>query len=279
MHIYGLDFTSRPRPSKPITCAACEIKDGRLSINEFRNITDFTAFENFCGAEGAWIAGMDFPFGMPRKLIDHLRYPRAWEQYVAKFGAMSRQAFVDLLTDYKDKQPPGNKEHRRKTDILARSLSPMKLYGVPVGKMFFEGAPRLARSGASILPFLKASTERIIIETYPGLVARTAIGRKPYKTDDKRKQTPQHTSARHDIVQWLQGRSCCDLYGMTLEFGDAQADVAVNDPSGDMLDAVLCAMVAAWAFSRHDHGYGIPADVDQSEGWIVHPPGQMRYPE
>jgi hypothetical protein len=270
MRIFGLDFTSRPTPKKPITCAVCEIENKKLSVLSFLAINDFNSFENFCEAGGAWIAGMDFPFGMPHKLIDDLQYPKAWERYVAKFGSMSRKNFVDLLTDYKSKQPKGSKEHRRITDKKAGSLSPMKLYGVPVGKMFFEGAPRLARSGASILPFVKRSKERIIIEAYPGLVARKAIGRRSYKTDDKRKQSAEQTSARSEIVNWLYGR-CASSYSMNIELRNELANMAIIDPSGDVLDSVLCAIQAAWAFLKRHNGYGIPSGVDSLEGWIIDP--------
>ncbi|MES9967114.1 MAG: hypothetical protein ABW074_07580, partial [Sedimenticola sp.] len=45
----------------------------------------------------------------------------------------------------------------------------------------------------------------------------------------------------------------------------------VDDPKGDGLDALLCAVQAAWAWSRRDRGYGIPDDVDRLEGWITDP--------
>jgi hypothetical protein len=54
------------------------------------------------------------------------------------------------LEVYRSHRPFGDKEHRRKTDIAASSISPQKLYGVPVGLMFFEGAPRLVKSGVTI---------------------------------------------------------------------------------------------------------------------------------
>ena len=41
----------------------------------------------------------------------------------------------------------------------------------------------------------------------------------------------------------------------------------VADGSGDTLDAVMCAMQAAWAAGRP--GYGLPPRVPRGEGWIV----------
>ena len=43
----------------------------------------------------------------------------------------------------------------------------------------------------------------------------------------------------------------------------------INDGSGDYLDAVLCAIMAAWAYQRRDQDYGLPPDTDPLEGWIV----------
>jgi hypothetical protein len=52
---------------------------------------------------------------------------------------------------------------------------------------------------------------------------------------------------------------------------DAQTIEVVADPSGDKLDSVLCAVQAAWAYTRRANGYGIPANCDPLEGWIVDP--------
>ncbi len=45
----------------------------------------------------------------------------------------------------------------------------------------------------------------------------------------------------------------------------------VGDPTADLLDAVLAAVQAAWAWGRRAHGYGIPPEADPAEGWIVDP--------
>lgn len=60
-------------------------------------------------------------------------------------SSMDRKAFRKALDDYRTPRQPGDKEHRRHTDIAAGSISPQKLYGTPVGLMFFEGAPRFTQ--------------------------------------------------------------------------------------------------------------------------------------
>ena len=59
--------------------------------------------------------------------------------------------------------------------------------------------------------------------------------------------------------------------GLRLKLSHAQRDALADDPSGDVLDAVLCLLQAAWALQRHTTGhpcYGLPP-FDPLEGWIV----------
>ena len=45
----------------------------------------------------------------------------------------------------------------------------------------------------------------------------------------------------------------------------------VDDPSGDQLDALLCAIQAAWAWTMREHVYGRSCAADPLEGWIADP--------
>ena len=59
---------------------------------------------------------------------------------------------------------------------------------------------------------------------------------------------------------------------LRLKLTHAQRDLLVGDAKGDALDAVLCLMQAAWAQTQHAAGavnYGLPANLDPLEGWIV----------
>jgi hypothetical protein len=102
---------------------------------------------------------------------------------------------------------------------------------------------------------------------YPGLLARELIGRRSYKSDEKAKQTPDRLIARKDLLTALeQGRT---RLGLRLKLTHAQHDTLAGDASGDSLDAVLCLVQAAWAAQHGAPRYGLPADVDPLEGWIV----------
>jgi hypothetical protein len=49
------------------------------------------------------------------------------------------------------------------------------------------------------------------------------------------------------------------------------ADDPAGDPAGDRLDALLCAIQAAWAWTMRGEGYGAPEHLDPLEGWIADP--------
>jgi hypothetical protein len=160
----------------------------------------------------------------------------------------------------------GDKEHRRTTDIAAGAISPQKLYGVPVGLMFFEGAPRLLASGVTIPHLHEGDPQRIAVEAYPGVLARQFLGRRSYKNDTPKKRTADQGHARRDLLEALR-KEAPRLYGFRIEAPDRICD----DPGADRLDALSCAVQAAWAWRQRDHRYGAPDMVDQLEGWIADP--------
>jgi hypothetical protein len=269
--VYGVDFTSTPSRSKPITVAECRFTGDRLLVTDLLRLSDFDRFERGLALPGPWIAGFDFPFGQPRRLLEGLGWPADWEAAVRRFSAMTRAELENLLLLYRAARPPGGKEHRRATDTAAGSLSPMKTHGVPLAKMFYEGVPRLLGSGVSILPCRPRPDERLAVEAYPGLAARQLAGRRSYKHDERRKQTGARAAARRDLVAALRSPRLAELYGFELSCGHFLTDALVRDARGDLLDAVLAAVQTAWAWSRRQEGFGIPAGADAVEGWIVDP--------
>lgn len=271
MNIYGFDFTSAPGSRKPIICAVCQLAENTLTLHACIKLHSFEEFEAFLNRAGPWLTALDFPFGQPGKLISRLRWPETWEGYVQLSAAMGKQSFEDTLTRYSAHQPPGNKHHLRVTDVRAASRSPMMLHRVPVAKMFFQGAPRLLASGVNILPSRPTNDSRIVIEGYPALVVRFLLGNRTYKSDERVKQTADKVVARQAILQRLCSPELLDHYGCTLEIPGALAKALIADPMADSLDALLCAVQAAWAYSQRNSGYGIPPYCDPLEGWIVDP--------
>jgi len=200
MKVYGIDFTSTPKRSKPITCLECRLDDNRLEAGELTEWQDFDAFESALRRPGSWIAGIDFPFGQSRKFIENIGWLNTWQGYVKHTGSLGRKGFRSILDGYRANRPAGDKEHRRTTDVKAGSISPQKLYGTPVGLMFFEGAPRLLEAGVTIPGLLQGDPQRIVVEAYPGVLARSLIGRRSYKQDTKSKQTQDQHEARKELL-------------------------------------------------------------------------------
>ncbi|MCB9989322.1 MAG: DUF429 domain-containing protein [Rhodospirillales bacterium] len=267
MQIYGIDFTSRPKRSKPITCLACTLEGTHLTANDLTEWRGFDGFEEMLKRPGPWIAGMDFPFGQARRFIETIGWPATWQGYVDHVAQMTRAEFREALDAYRKPRPPGDKEHRRQTDSAAGSISPQKLYGTPVGLMFYEGAPRLRRSEVTIPHLQQGDPERIVVEAYPGVLARQLIGKRSYKQDTKAKQTPEQHQARRDILEKIKDGALLPTHGISVDAPDHLSD----DPGADHLDALLCAIQAAWAYTNRHNNYGAPADPDTLEGWIADP--------
>jgi hypothetical protein len=81
MKIYGIDFTSAPSSKKAITIAECNLSEKGLFLESLGRLTSFNEIEHFLRQPGPWAAGIDFPFGQPRRLIENLGWPQTWEGY------------------------------------------------------------------------------------------------------------------------------------------------------------------------------------------------------
>jgi hypothetical protein len=264
--IIGIDFTSRPTRRKPITAIHCTFNGQKLSAETLEEWSSFSDFEHALVRQGPWIAGIDFPFGQSRRFIETIGWPRAWADYVRHAGSLGRAGFRTALNTYRAGRAVGDKEHRRATDAAAGAISPQKLYGVPVGLMFFEGARRLLHAGVTVPQLHDGDPDRVVVEAYPGVVARALVGRRSYKSDTKKKQTSNQLEVRHAIFEALHEESPT-RYGFEIEADKRLCD----DPGADQLDALLCAVQAAWAWKNKDHNFGAPVALDALEGWIADP--------
>lgn len=271
MRIYGLDFTSAPEKRKPITCAVCWLHEKTLHVQGLQKLISFDDFEAWLHTPGPWLAALDFPFGLPRKLLAELQWPQDWPGYLQQVASLSKREFEEMLLNYMAGRMPGDKLHLRETDKLAGARSPMMLVRVPVAKMFFAGATRLLKAPVSVLPCRPTEDMRIVVEGYPALVASKLIGRQGYKSDERRKQNEARTRVRRELVSLLRSETIGRWYDLRVLLSEGLEEQLVEDEMGDLLDAVLCALQAGWAYTRREGGYGIPAECDRDEGWIVDP--------
>ena len=270
MRIYGLDFTSAPGRRKPLNVLCCALEGDSLRVEDSETLTDFGGFEDFLQRRGPWVCGMDFPFGQPRSLVAALGWPESWEGYVGEVGSLPKEEFEDKIRADMAKRPAGSKWRYRLADRRSGSSSAMMLFRVPVGKMFYQGAPRLLASGVRVEPCRRNGDERVAVEAYPAVVARRFLGRTAYKRDGV-PDTPERRSARETLLAGLESAALREVYGFAVEMGVRWRKEFVQDPSADALDSLLCAVQAAWAYEKRDEGYGVPTECDLDEGWILDP--------
>jgi Protein of unknown function (DUF429) len=268
--IYGLDFTSAPNNRKPLIVLGCTLEGNSLRVEDSETLTDFGGFEDFLQRQGPWVCGMDFPFGQPRSLVAALGWPRSWEGYVGEVGRLPKEEFEGEIRADMALRPPGSKWRYRLADRRSGSSSAMMLFRVPVGKMFYQGAPRLLASGVRVEPCRRNGDNRVAVEAYPAVVARRFLGRTGYKRDGV-PDTPERRFARETLLAGLESVALRDVYGFTVEMEGSWREEFVRDPSADALDSLLCAVQAAWAYTRRDDDYGVPPECDPDEGWILDP--------
>ncbi|MCW5666049.1 MAG: DUF429 domain-containing protein [Piscinibacter sp.] len=265
VRLAGVDFTSRPTRRKPITVALGTLAQGVVRLERVDEHAAFDGFAAWLQTPGPWVGGFDFPFGLPRELVESLGWPREWLPLMRHYAGLSRETIRDTFAAFCAARPPGGKFAHRACDGPAGSSPSMKWVNPPVAFMMHAGVPLLIEAGVHLPGLHAGDPARVALEAYPGLLARELIGMRSYKNDAAAKQTPERLIARKDLVDALeQGRT---RLGLRLRASHAQRDALVADASGDRLDAVLCLLQAGWAATQPR--LGLPERVDPIEGWIV----------
>ena len=273
MRILGVDFTSAPSRAKPIVVATGSLGRATLAIECVERIDDFAGFERRLASPGPWVGGFDFPFGLPRELVEALGWPTDWAALVRHYAALSRDDIAAAFDAFRAARAVGRKYAHRAGDAAAGSHSPMKLVNPPVAWMLHEGSPRLLAAGVHLPAVHDGDRSRVALEAYPGLAMRRValhrgLARAPsYKNDAPGMQTEARRQAR---VLLLEGLLRGDpAGGVPTTLAPGVGDAAIDDGSGDTIDAIAAAVQAAWGAMRADRNYGLPDAADRLEGWIV----------
>lgn len=261
----GIDFTSRPTRRKPITVALGRVAHGVVRLDRIDAHAGFESFAGWLQTPGPWLGVFDLPFGLPRELVRALGWPTEWRSLMRHYAGLSRLQIRDAFAAFCAARPAGAKFAHRATDGPAGSSPSMKWVNPPVAFMLHAGVPLLIEAGLHLPGLHEGDASRVALEGYPGMLAREVLGARSYKSDAKARQTAERLIARIDLVDALdQGRT---RLGLRLKLSHAQRDDLIADASGDRLDAALCLVQAAWASTRR--GFGLLADIDPLEGWIV----------
>jgi hypothetical protein len=246
MQFHGVDFTSSPHGRKSIVVASgedhyCE------SLTELLTFGDFEEWLN--RAEG--IIGIDAPFGFP-SLFCAKAYPDlTWAGISASLGLDS--GFDDFrvkVDEFKAGRQEGSLEFPRITDREAGGVSAIHVGFPPVGLMAARLLPILNRTPHSIQPMRPSLSKTIIVEVYPGKLAKSLIGPHSYK---EKKGSPEMRKKLLDLLP--------------ISLSDAIHEAAINDPLGDTIDAVLgFQQVRSWFEASMPMPKGPTFEL---EGWIV----------
>lgn len=272
--VLGIDFTSAPRPRKPITVAVGRLVSGprgsTYHLSTVRELVSLTAFDDMLREPGPWLAGFDLPFGQPRTLIEHEGWPTDWRQFVEFFCGQPRADLRACFRRWCDSRPAGDKFAWRQADKPAGSSPAMRWTNPPVAWMMHAAIGRMLAAGLGFPAHGIAAAERrprIALEAYPAFTARQ-VCRTSYKSDDAARQTPERARNRRVIVSALVAGAA----GLAprLRASDGWLRRLVADPAGDRLDAVICGLQAAHALALP--GYGFPTSLDPLEGWIASVP-------
>jgi hypothetical protein len=268
--LLGCDFSSSPSKRKPIAVAWGEFAGDRVSLKSLELLPTLAAFSDCLQINREWVGGFDLPFGLPRELVLSLGWPTAWHACMQRYSQLSREQIRLAFAQFCQARPVGGKFAHRATDQPAGSSPSMKWVNPPVAFMMHAGVPLLMQAGVHFPGLHDGDTQRVALETYPGMWARRVLHRESYKNDAVAKQNTERWVARKNLLHALVWGH--DDLPLRLKLSADMADRLVDDASGDSLDAVMCMLQAGWAqqqYARGDALYGLPADMDRLEGWIV----------
>ena len=144
VHCLGVDFTSRPTRRKPVLLALGEQHGGVLRLHALSEHRGFDALARALAQPGPWIGAFDFPFGLPRELVEALGWPLSWLPLMRHYQALSRAEIRTTFKAFCDARPAGAKFAHRACDRPAGSSPSMKWVNPPVAYMLHAGVPLAA---------------------------------------------------------------------------------------------------------------------------------------
>lgn len=270
--LIGVDFSSSPSRKKPIAVATGHWQGYQLCLQSIEKLSRLDQFENLLLRPGPFVMALDMPFGLSRKLVDGLKWPgaknyelSAWSSLISFYSKQEKEFLRATFKAWCDARPAGNKFAHRVCDKPAGASPSMKWVNPPVAWMLKEGAVRLMTAGVCVPGMQVGDSQRVAVEAYPGYLSKQVIGRQSYKTD-LNKDTRDRKMARSELICALEEGM---LLGIRTKIPTYLRAELLLDQKGDLLDAALCMLVAAWAHARKDENYGLPASIDPVEGWIA----------
>src|SRR4030095_16313567 len=100
MQLAGIDFTSRPTRRKPGVVAHGTLEGTRVRLTGLATHDMLDSLADWLPQPGPWVGGFDFPFGLPRALVQHLGWPLEWPALIAHYAALERAQIRTTFAAY-----------------------------------------------------------------------------------------------------------------------------------------------------------------------------------
>jgi hypothetical protein len=130
--LVGCDFSSTPRRRKPIVLAHGALIGDRVVLHRLDQLESLQAFSRWLKLPSEWVGGFDFPFGLPRELVEQLGWPVEWRRCIAHYAQLSRAQIRETFAGFCNGRPAGAKFAHRAFDKRAGSSPSMKWVNPPV---------------------------------------------------------------------------------------------------------------------------------------------------
>ena len=237
--VYGIDFSGAKKAGSKIWIASALIVGNALQIEDCRQAKELLGaterdqclrkLRDFISTQKACAFGLDFPFGLPKKVIK----ANNWEEFVLSFG-----------NHYPDPDQfrkicwvtAGNCEERRDTD--RNSQTPFSPYNRRLYRQTYYGirdvlAPLVRDRLACALPMQRTSpSEPWLFEICPASTLKRMGLRQPYKGHNKDRD---RRVIRAHILEGI------EKTGVVIIKPSALRSTILDDPDGDALDSVIAA--------------------------------------
>jgi hypothetical protein len=244
--IYGVDFSGAADAGRRIWITRGIIDGQVLHIQACYRAAELpgsgpnrerclAALRDFIGRQGASAFGLDFPFGLPRDLVEQT----TWEDFVVSFRDRytSPEAFREVCRSVTD-----GAELKRATD--RESHTPFSPYNIRLYRQTYYGirdvlAPLVRDGLARVLPMQAAAPDQPwVLEICPASTLKREYLYRPYKG-----KSPEHGKARKHILEAVERTAPLSLPG-------SLRSMILEDTGGDALDSLL----AAFSVCRALHG-------------------------
>ena len=251
-NVHGVDWSGARDAGRRIWIASAKRSDsGRLLVQRLIRGEQLSnsgrtrerclpALIQWISGQGGCAIGLDFPFSLPRSLMDF----ECWEEFVIRFATLfpdpeSFRSWCNVRA--------GGKELKRLTDRVAKT--PFSPYNLRLFRQTYWGIagvlnPLLTHQKAVMLP-MQAARAGVpwLLETCPASLLKRLGLYAPYKGNGNRK----YRERRHIID------SIAEHERITVSRGLKK--LMLDDIGGDALDATLAAVAVARAVKDPDFPY------------------------